>query len=174
MQVTSVTARSVEAGQRTGPRLGGAKETRARKRSELIAEVLRREIVAGMAAGTIVEGDPLPPEKELVERFSVARPTLREAMRILESYGIVEFRVGKRGGTYVRTPRADVAAKHVAILLQLRGATIRDLWEFRAILEPSAVRLIAQRPTKRGVLALRRIVRAASEKESRHAIHIAP
>src|SRR5579871_6487653 len=86
-------------------RSSGAAATRARKRSALIAEALRKDIIEGLASGQMQEGDPLPTEKELGDRFEVARPTLREAMRLLEGYGIVEFRVGKGGGAYVRRPQ---------------------------------------------------------------------
>jgi DNA-binding FadR family transcriptional regulator len=135
--------------------------TRSRKRSELIAETLQSDIVRGITAGTLAVGDRLPSERELMDRFSVARPTLREAMRILEASSLVELRVGPRGGAYVRAPKSDVAAHHVAILLELRGTTLEDVWELRAVLEPLAVLLAGRHMTAAGVKSLRTIIATA-------------
>jgi DNA-binding FadR family transcriptional regulator len=49
-------------------------------------------------AGEILEGSRPPNERDPAERFGVARPTIREALRSLEAFGIVEIRPGRAGG----------------------------------------------------------------------------
>ncbi|MCU1401520.1 MAG: hypothetical protein JWN62_4629 [Acidimicrobiales bacterium] len=125
--------------------------TRAPKRSELIASILRREILDAIAEGRSKPGDMLPSEKDLILRFRVARPTMREAMRILEVDGLVDFRVGARGGAFMRLPSVDIAAHHIAILLQLQGAKVLDVWDLQACMEPTAARMVASAPTPEGI-----------------------
>ena len=106
---------------------------RAPKTSELIAAQLRRQIVRG----TVIPGQKLPPETQLMEQFGVSRPTIREAFRILETERLIIVRPGSRGGAQVVAPDLTVAARYVGLLLQLQGATIDDVYEARKIAEPA-------------------------------------
>src|SRR4051794_12622000 len=118
----------------------------------MVASQLRRQIVLG----ELKEGDQLPSESVLMEQFGVSRPTLREAFRILEAEGAIIVRRGVRGGARVQVPEIGVAARHIGLLLQYRGALLSDVYEVRAVLEPAAARVGAQRgpagglPTSRG------------------------
>lgn len=129
--------------------------TRGRRRTEEVAEILRREIVAGLVAGTTTAGDSLPAEPDLLARFDLSRPTLREAMRLLESEGVVEFRVGQAGGAFVVEPQADLAARRVATMLQVRSTTVADVWRLRGELACVAARLVAAAPSRPAVAQLR-------------------
>ena len=64
------------------------------KMADRVATVLRRMFIRGELA----EGTMLPPESELMERFGVSRPTLREAFRVLESESLIQVQRGVRGG----------------------------------------------------------------------------
>lgn len=127
---------------------------RVPKTAELVAAQLRRQIVLG----ELTEGDALPPEAELMEEFGVSRPTLREAFRVLESESLISIRRGSRGGARVHTPSTKVAARHAALLLQFRGATVGDVYEARLIIEPPAAHLLAEGGTKKAKGELRAIV----------------
>jgi len=72
--------------------------TTNREKPELIADELRSLIVSGKVA----EGDSLGREPDLVERFGVSRPSLREALRILEAEGLITVVRGVLGGVVVR------------------------------------------------------------------------
>jgi len=109
----------------------------------MVAAQLRRQIVLG----ELKEGDQLPPESVLMEEFGVSRPTLREAFRILEAEGAITVRRGVRGGARVQVPDIAVAARHIGLLLQYRGALLSDVYEVRAVLEPAAARMAAKRRT---------------------------
>jgi len=109
-----------------------------RKLSHLIARDLRTMILRG----ELVRDQALPSESDLLQAFDVSRDTLREALRILESEGLIHIRRGRGGGAVVQRPDPRAVTRHVALLLQVRGATIGDLHEVRRILElPAAARL---------------------------------
>ena len=113
---------------------------RSPKTAELVAGTLRRMVVDGQ----LKEGDFLPNEAELMAHFGVSRPTLREAVRVLESERLVEVRRGSRTGARVRVPGPEIVARPAGLLLELTGATIADLLTAKAGIEPMAARLLAE------------------------------
>jgi DNA-binding FadR family transcriptional regulator len=121
----------------------GISPVRVPKAGEMVAANLRRQIVLG----ELREGDQLPSESVLMEQFGVSRPTLREAFRILEAEGAITVRRGVRGGARVQVPDISVAARHVGLLLQYRGALLSDVYDVRTVLEPAAARMAARRRT---------------------------
>ena len=124
------------------------------KAAELIAADLRERIVRGKLA----EGQALPPESELMAEFMVSRPTLREAQRILESEGLLSVRRGARGGARVHLPRAEVAARYAALVLQSRGVLLSDVYEARLLIEGGAASVLASRKSGANVRALRALL----------------
>ncbi|RNL61088.1 FadR family transcriptional regulator [Nocardioides marmoriginsengisoli] len=126
---------------------------RAPKTAELIAGHLRRQIVRG----ELKAGETIPPEQQLMEQYGVSRPTLREAYRILEAESLIGVRRGARGGAQVLEPDPMVAARHVALLLQLQGTTIQDVYEARLVGEPACARLLATRRNAQDLADLRAV-----------------
>lgn len=116
---------------------------RSPKTAELVAGTLRRMVVEGQ----LKDGDFLPNEAELMAHFGVSRPTLREAVRVLESERLVEVRRGSRTGARVRVPGPEVVARPAGLLLELSGATIADLLTAKSAIEPMAARLLAETGT---------------------------
>jgi DNA-binding FadR family transcriptional regulator len=116
---------------------------RAPKTGAVIAERLRHQI----ARGELEIGQRLPPEDELTVEFGIARTTLREALRILESQGLLEIRRGRTGGPVVTMPRIDALAEGLAVTLQLRGTTAGDLDAARQLIEPALAAQLAQHHT---------------------------
>lgn len=127
---------------------------RAPKTAELIATHLRRQIVRG----EVKLGETLPPEPDLMAQYGVSRPTLREALRILEAESLIYVRRGARGGPQVTAPELSVAARHVGLFLQMQGTTIADVYEARTALEPICARLLAERRTNQDLVDLRACV----------------
>src|SRR5262249_56086363 len=104
----------------------GAREpSRSREKPERIADELRAMIVTGK----LRDGDSLGRESDLVDRFGVSRPSLREALRILEAEGLVSVVRGVRGGVVVRQPDERVTARNPPLVLQFRNTTLPDLPE---------------------------------------------
>lgn len=119
---------------------GAGSVVRSPKTAELVAGTLRRMVVDGQ----LKDGDFLPNEAELMAHFGVSRPTLREAVRVLESERLVEVRRGSRTGARVRVPGPEVVARPAGLLLELSGATIADLLTAKSGIEPMAARLLAE------------------------------
>ena len=126
-------------------------QLRLPKAGELIARNLRNRIVRGQLA----EGEMLPSERELVQQFGTSRPTLREAIRILESERLVSVTRGLHGGARVLKPSAEVASRYVELILQARGTSLADVYKTLVMIEPAAVRMLAVEQRPEAVAALR-------------------
>ncbi len=138
----------------------GAHAPRTREKPQLIADELRALIVSG----ELSEGDSLGHEPDLVERFGVSRPSLREALRILEAEGLVSVVRGVRGGVVVHQPNERMTARTAALVLQARNVELADVFEARSLLEPIAARAIASMRSRRAaVKQLRGLVRAQAD-----------
>jgi DNA-binding FadR family transcriptional regulator len=134
-----------------------AKRTGARRREkpQQIADELRALIVSGELA----EGDSLGHEPDLVHRFGVSRPSLREALRILEAEGLVTVVRGVHGGVVVHEPDERMTARTAALVLQARNVALADVFEARSLLEPLAARAVAtMRGRRTAINQLRQLV----------------
>ena len=89
-----------------------------------------------------------------MQRFGVSRPTLREAMRVLEGEALITVHRGARGGARVHTPDGETVAQFAGLVLQFRGATVADVYEARRALDLAALRIIVGRGTPRNFVAL--------------------
>ena len=127
---------------------------KALKKSELIARELRNQIIRG----DIDEGGSLPAEAELMEQFGISRPTLREALRILESDSLITIQRGAQGGAVACKPGPDLAAKHFGLVLQTQDTTVADVFRARQLIEPPAVRLVVEEAHKKAPALLGDIV----------------
>src|SRR5258708_1485513 len=71
-------------------------------------EAIVRQLKDAITGGLLQPGDRLPPERELAERFQVSRASVREALRVLETLGIVGMRRGADNGTVLRQEPGNV------------------------------------------------------------------
>lgn len=117
-----------------------AQSVRIPKTAELVAGRIRKAIITGK----LKAGDNLPSEAQLMASFEVSRPTLREAIRILESEELLSISRGARRGALILQPSAYLISRAAGIALQARGATIGDVYQARTLVEPQAARLAAQ------------------------------
>jgi DNA-binding FadR family transcriptional regulator len=132
-----------------------AQWTRLREKPQQIADELRRLIVSGRLS----EGDSLGREPDLVERFGVSRPSLREALRILEAEGLISVVRGMLGGVVVHAPDGRMTARTAALVLQARNVSLADVHQARSLLEPTAARVVASMRSRRSAVAeLRRLI----------------
>lgn len=138
--------------------LTGLRPIRQARAADQIVTQLRRRIIREMA-----DGETLPPEAVLMERFNVARQTLRDALRILEGEGLLTIRRGVHGGAVVHRPDASVTARSAALALESRGATLTDVYQARAMVEPSCAAMLARHASPEDMAALREALAQTAE-----------
>jgi GntR family transcriptional repressor for pyruvate dehydrogenase complex len=119
--------------------------------SSAIADQIRSAIVNGRLG----QGEKLPPERELAAQFGVSRVTVRDALRALEATGLVEIRVGARGGAFVRAPSGSLVAQAMADMMLMSAVGPADVVEARLIVELGTVTLACARATDEDLDALR-------------------
>ena len=91
-------------------RLAPVRLREARRRAK-ISQIVAAEIVRFVVDEQLREGDRLPTESEMLEQFGVGRGSLREALRLLEAYGLISIRQGQNGGPVLATLRAEDVAR---------------------------------------------------------------
>ena len=109
---------------------------------EAILAQLQRKILEGELA----PGGRLPSEREMMETFGVSRPTVREALRVAESLGLVAVRHGDPGGPRVLGQPSVGVTRVLDGLLSAERTSVAELLEARMVLEGAAARLAAARP----------------------------
>src|SRR5215471_21606371 len=112
--------------------------------AETVAAELRTRILAGDGPGDY----RLPTQDQLVQDFGVSYPSIREALRILETEGLVTVRRGNVGGAEVHRPDESSAAYHLGLALQGARVTLGDLAAGLRMLEPLCAAECATRPDR--------------------------
>ncbi|MFE5711035.1 FadR/GntR family transcriptional regulator [Streptomyces sp. NPDC056501] len=110
---------------------------------ELVLESLERQVLAG----ELKAGDRLPPERELAPALGVSRSALREALRVMETIGVLVANVGRgpdAGARIVRNPD-DALGRILRLHLALGSYGVEDVLEARVLLERSSVEAAARR-----------------------------
>lgn len=118
------------------------------KLSKKVAKILENMIVKG----EIKSGSLLPTEADLGNQFSVSRTVVREAVTILEARGLVHIRHGI--GTQVTAGGKRAFTSALLLALRRSGCTIRDLVDFRKLVEPEFAATAARRATGRDLAEL--------------------
>jgi DNA-binding FadR family transcriptional regulator len=136
-------------------------------RTEKVSEAIARQIVRDSRG--LPPGTRLPPEAKLLERYRVARNSLREGLRILEVQGLIVIRPGPGGGPMIAEVDSVHFSRMASLYLHRAGATYRDSLDARLILEPMVAGIIAQRQDPDDIQALTDYLetsKAAQEVES--------
>jgi len=108
-------------------------------------------------------GDQLPPERELAEKLSISRGSLREAFRVLESRGLVKSKPG--GGRFIRELKKESSLHAENIILSLEKSSILELLEAREIFEVKIAEIAAQRATKEDVALIEKVLNGKYREE---------
>jgi DNA-binding FadR family transcriptional regulator len=116
-------------------------------RRQKLSDEVRVQILDLIQRGTVAPGQPLPSERELMERLGVGRPAIREAMQSLETIGLIEIRHG--GRARVTEPSigrmVDQIGETMKHLLAHSPASLENLKEARATIERELARTAARR-----------------------------
>ncbi|TVR45275.1 MAG: FadR family transcriptional regulator [Rhodobacteraceae bacterium] len=142
-------------------------------RPQQVAEAIKSWVVArGWGPG-----DRLPSEAELIDRFAMAKGTIREAIRILEAQGLVKSRTGPGGGVFVHRVSEERATALLGNYFYFQHLTIDDVYQIRAALEPELAASLAGELSDPQLRALEDVMTCYSEPattpEEERAQHIA-
>jgi DNA-binding FadR family transcriptional regulator len=114
------------------------------KASDILATRLRELI----AKGRITPGSFLPTERELVAESGLSRTSVRDALRVLETEGLITTKVGRTGGSMVTLPGRAAVARSVELFVRTNGIRLESLLECRVAVEPTLARLAAKHRTE--------------------------
>ena len=118
--------------------------TRQRRISELVADDLRKRILSG----DLADGELLPKQEELLEEYGISPPSIREALGILETEGLMTVQRGRIGGGVVHRPQPSKVAYMIGLVLQSRAVDLGDLVDAMRWLEPACAAAAARRPDR--------------------------
>ena len=125
-------------------------------RPKKISEEIVNQIKQLISKGELKPGDRIPSERDLATMLGVSRPSVREAIMVLEAMGFVESRQG--GGTYVKALTESSIMNPLAKLVEKRDPELlRSLAEVRMGLESWSAYLAAQRATDADIAEMRRL-----------------
>ena len=112
------------------------------------------QIKDAIREGRLRPGDRLPPERDLTAQLGVSRVSVRDALRVLEAHGLVEVRVGARGGAFVTAPAPALVAEGITNMLMLQSVSARDVTEMRNVFELAILPLVCERADDDDLAAL--------------------
>ena len=109
-------------------------------------------------------GDRLPPETELAKNLGVSRPTVREALKVLEALNILRSSTGPKGGTFVRDITglevADYLKDSISLLLDVDELSLQELWAARETIDVPAAGMAAARRTEHDLFVIEQTIEA--------------
>lgn len=130
-----------------------------------IHEEIVSKIKEMIKSGRLKSGDRLPTERDLAEAFKVSRPSVREALRALESQGFLKSRQGD--GTYVSQKPIEMLIEPLAAVITAEKYDQLELFEMRRLIEPQLAYLAAERATQADIEEMDRLVRVQEARLAR-------
>ncbi len=124
-------------------------------RQERLSDQVKNHLKQAILDGKFEPGDRLPPEDQLAAMFKVSKVTAREALREMETEGLIKKRRGIYGGSFVAQPGSEKIGQVVNNFYRFGGLTAEELVEFRQILEPALVALAVERRTEDDLKAIK-------------------
>ena len=138
--------------------MGGDVASFAPIKGETLSGQIAAQIRAALFAGQLTAGERLGGEQGLAARFGVSRMAMRDALRSLEALGIVDIRVGAKGGIYIAQGNPDRFADALAVQLKLIGVTVEEIFDAQIAIEVNSAALAAERATADDIAALRALL----------------
>lgn len=137
------------------------------------SERVARQLVAYIVDNNLPEGTKLPNESQLVELMGIGRTTLREALRLLETRGVLTIRSGPGGGPVVRRPRPDDLSESLTLILQFGACSLSDVFHAREALDPMMARFAAEHLTEEDLDELARTIQSMRDNVDDHDVFLA-
>lgn len=133
-------------------------------RPKKISEEIVSQIRLLISEGHLKPGERVPSERELATLLGVSRPSVREAIMVLEAMGLVESRQG--GGTFVRSLTEATLADPLTSMVEKNPKLLHALAEVRMGLETWSAFLAAQRATSEDIALLEQLFREMEKQAS--------
>jgi len=131
-----------------------------------VYEQIAEQLLGQIGSRRLKPGDPLPSERELTESFGVGRSSIREALRMLESQGVI---VGANGGAFVVADAGNPLNSSLRLVFTLDDrAGLHDLFELRRIIDCEAAALAAERRTGQHLEEMRAAITEMEESLAEH------
>jgi GntR family transcriptional regulator, transcriptional repressor for pyruvate dehydrogenase complex len=123
-------------------------------RANSVANQIVLQVRGALFEGRFQPGDLLGSEKDLAAQFDVSRITVRDALRTLETMGIIEIRVGAGGGARIAKGNLDHYSDALSIQFRLSGITEQEVMDLQIAIEGAAVELAASKRNQRDLYRL--------------------
>jgi GntR family transcriptional regulator, transcriptional repressor for pyruvate dehydrogenase complex len=130
---------------------GGVESGATRRRAMKLSEVIAGELVRDIIASGLEIGDHLAPEATMLVQYGVGRESLREALRLLESQGLITIKRGPGGGPVVAGVDPLYLARTASLFFHVGGATYDEVIEAWHVLEPAMAAQVARHPSRAAV-----------------------
>ena len=104
-------------------------------RANSVANQIVMQVREALFSGKFQPGDLLGSEKDLAGQFDVSRITVRDALRTLETMGIIEIRVGAGGGARIAEGNLDHFSDALAVQFKLAGVTESEILDLQIAIE---------------------------------------
>lgn len=101
------------------------------------AQQVAQELLSRIVESGLTPGQTFATEAELLTKFDVSRPTLRESFRILEAQGVLQQKPGPGGGLVVARPSLDLLAQSLSIFLRVNEVPFVTVLQAREVIEPA-------------------------------------
>lgn len=125
---------------------------------------IEKTLREAMLSGRLKVGDRLRTEKEMASQFGVSLVTLREALRALETSGLIKKRKGNGRGIFVSEVEIESIKASLMHFMNFKDLSFQHLYDVRKIIEPTAIKLVVQNITPEEIQKLEENVSFCKEK----------
>ncbi|MEI3337037.1 MAG: FadR/GntR family transcriptional regulator [Clostridium sp.] len=126
-----------------------------------VYEIIMKQIKDIVKSGELKRGDKLPSERDLALKLNVSRTSVREAIKALETLGLVQSKHGE--GNYIRNDFEDILLEPLSIVFMLLGSNDNEILELRNVIEPEVAKIAAENITNEEIEKIENVIKKLSE-----------
>lgn len=126
-----------------------------------VYEIIMNQIKDIVRSGELKRGDKLPSERDLALKLNVSRTSVREAIKALETLGLIESKHGE--GNYIRSDFEDILLEPLSIVFMLLGSDNNEILQLRNVIEPEVAKIAAENITNDEIEKLEDIIEKLSK-----------
>ena len=126
-----------------------------------VYEIIMNQIKDIVRSGELKRGDKLPSERDLALKLNVSRTSVREAIKALETLGLIESKHGE--GNYIRSDFEDILLEPLSIVFMLLGSDNNEILQLRNVIEPEVAKIAAENITNDEIEKIEDIIEKLSK-----------